>query len=83
MADLVALRKRAIAELNILFNKPPTEENIAYMMGLYASGVDTVSFALNQINIETYDQMFPKLPGDDVNEEDLINNGYYCKKDEK
>jgi hypothetical protein len=46
MTDLIALRKRAISELKVLFNKPETEENIAFLMGLYIQNIDTMQIAI-------------------------------------
>ena len=65
MMTPIEMRKKAIRELFALFNKPPTEENIAYMMGLYTAGVDTVGLAIGLIGPE-YEQMFPSEPGNDV-----------------
>ena len=67
--DILALRKRAESELRVLFNKPITEENIMYLVGLYMTGVDTVSIAINMMNLDEWGKMHPSYPEADEPED--------------
>jgi hypothetical protein len=69
--SILDLRKRAEAELFVLFGVPReeiTESAIMYLVGCYQTGVDTVELAASMI-AKDYEEIYPSQPGNDVEEE--------------
>jgi hypothetical protein len=67
--DILALRKRADAELRLLFGiKDPSESQIMYMVGLYMVNADTVGMAISSLE-KDWEMIHPSYPDADEPEE--------------
>lgn len=70
MTDLIKDRESALNLLRV-FRQEPSEENIAFVMGLQAQGIDAFQalfdiFFKDEIEKEEYAKLWPSYPGEDL-----------------